>query len=221
MKTINKFIFSGIFAAAFILLIVLLKTVDVAQIGPNATEVGLSTINKFVFETFNGNERLDIITDIIMIIGIGVGSVFALTGLIQLIKGRSFKNVDKEIYCLGGIYTVIIILYIVFEKIIINYKPIIEKGSTEPTASFPSSHTMLICVVLGSAALLIGKYIRNKNLCVILQMVLWFLSIVAVIGRILAGVHWFTDVVAAVLISVSLLLLFSGVVGNPDEMYEE
>jgi undecaprenyl-diphosphatase len=37
--------------------------------------------------------------------------------------------------------------------------------------------------------------------------------VIAVAGRLLSGVHWFTDIVGGVLISMTLLACFSGVKG--------
>lgn len=211
----TKFVFAGLFAVLFAALIVLLKTVDVAKIGPADTEIGLSCINSSVHDALGLHESLDKITDLILLAAIAVIGVFAVIGLVQLIKRKSFAKVDKEIYCLAGLYAAAAVLYVVFEKIIVNYRPVLEEGASFPEASFPSSHTMLICVVFGSAILVLGKYIRNRCLCRTLQIILGLLTVAAVAGRLAAGVHWFTDILGAVIISAALVCLFSGIAGKP------
>ena len=78
-----------------------------------------------------------------------------------------------------------------------------------PEASFPSSHTMLVCVIMGSAVMLLKRYIPNK----ILRRTLWTIAAamigITVIGRLISGVHWFTDILGGLLISTVLLSLFS------------
>ena len=66
--------------------------------------------------------------------------LFALAGLVQWIRRKSLLKVDKEILALGGLYLIVIGFYILFELVIVNYRPIIMPGSVHPEASFPSSH---------------------------------------------------------------------------------
>ena len=207
----KNFILSGLSGVLFVIWIAIIKTVDVKAIGPNGTSIGLASINKGIHEYFGINDIWYQITEVLGIVALGVVAIFALAGLIQLIKRRSLFKVDGEILSLGGLFVVVMVLYVLFEKIIINYRPIIEKGSTEVEASFPSSHTMLICVVMGSTIMLLKKYISNKPSRVLLQIVCMVAMVVTVIGRLICGVHWFTDIVGGVLISFALLALFAGV----------
>ena len=50
MKNKGKFLMLGISGALFALLIVLLRCVDVEPVGAAGTSVGLSHMNRFVFE---------------------------------------------------------------------------------------------------------------------------------------------------------------------------
>jgi undecaprenyl-diphosphatase len=148
------------------------------------------------------------ITDWLGIAAILTALFFALAGLVQLIKRRSLLKVDREVLALGGLYIIVIGLYVLFEKVIINYRPIIMPGSTHPEASFPSSHTILVCIIMGSAAMLLGKYIRNKKLCTALRVMCLSVIAFTVIGRLIAGVHWFTDILGGILISITPLSFF-------------
>jgi undecaprenyl-diphosphatase len=193
----------------FIIWILVIKTVDVAKIGPQNTAVGLSHINKNIHELFGVNMVWYNITEVIGFVAIGVAAIFAIIGFVQLIKRKSLFKVDKEIIALGGLFVVVIGLYALFEKVIINYRPVIMEGSNEVEASFPSSHTMLICTVMGGTIIIIGKYIKDAKVAKILRIVCGVMILITVCGRLVSGVHWFTDIVGGVLISVALVGAFS------------
>lgn len=146
MKNRTKFLMAGVPGLLFVILMILILTFDVAPIGPEGTSIGLSHINKIVFDVFGVNILWYNITDWLGVVAIAVAFVFALIGLAQLIKRRSLLKVDKSILALGGLYIIVIGLYVLFEILSINYRPIIMPGCEYPEASFPSSHTMLVCV---------------------------------------------------------------------------
>lgn len=211
MKNKGNLLFAGVSGLLAGLLIVLIRFVDVRPIGPDGTVIGLSHLNQFVFDRFGVHMLWYGITDWLGAAAVITAFVFAVTGLVQLIKRRSLLKVDREILALGGLYIAVIGLYVLFEIAVVNYRPVIMPDSTHPEASFPSSHTMLVCVIMGSAAMLIGRYIRGKALCRILQGVCAVIIAVTVIGRLISGVHWFTDIIGGILISTALLALFSEV----------
>ena len=206
-KVIGAVITGGLFAA----LIVLLKRYDVAAIGPAGTEIGFSHMNKFVHDLTGVNMLWYDITDYIGYAAIGVCALFALVGFVQMIKRRSLIKVDREILALGGLFAVVIGCYVFFEKYIINYRPIIMPGETEPEASFPSSHTMLIITVFVAVMIISDRYV-SKGLGAMVRLICFLTVLVTVGGRLYCGVHWCTDIIGGVLLSVTLLLLFSAVV---------
>ena len=208
----RKLLTAGIGLLLTVILIALVRLVDAAPIGAQGTSIGLSHLNQFVFDLFGVNMLWYNITDWLGVAAVLTGFVFAVTGLVQLIKRRSLLKVDREILSLGGLYIVVIGLYLFFENVIINYRPIIMPDNTSPEASFPSSHTMLVCVIMGSAAMLINRYIRNKPLNRILRVICFVIIGVTVVGRLIAGVHWFTDILGGILISVTLLSLYEEVI---------
>ena len=207
----KKFIAGGISLMLFLLLLILVKTADVAAIGPEGTKIGLSSLNHSVSETIGVHMLWYKITEVTGILAIGVAGIFALTGAVQLIRRRSLLKVDREILAAGGLYAVVLGLYVLFEKVIINYRPVIMEGDAHVEASFPSSHTMLICCVMGSAAMLLPKYIASGGLLRLLQAVCALMIAVTVIGRLVSGVHWLTDILAGAFISLALVLIFAGV----------
>lgn len=211
MKNKNNLFVSGISGLLVMLLIVLVRFVDVRPIGPEGTSIGLSRLNSFFFRLSGVNILWYHITDWLGVAAILVAFLFAMAGFVQLIKRRSILKVDREILALGGLYIVVIGLYVLFEIVIVNYRPIIMPDGIHPEASFPSSHTMLVCVIMGSAIMLIGKYVKEKQLCRVLRGFYSAIIGITVIGRLIAGVHWFTDIVGGILISIFLLSLFSEV----------
>ena len=211
MKNKGKFWGAACFGVLALLLILLLCFVDVAPIGPEGTRVGLSRINQAAHGLFGVRMIWYDITDWLGFAALFVAFAFAVAGLAQLIRRKSFFKVDKEILALGGLYLLVIGLYLFFEKVIVNCRPIIMPGCEHPEASFPSSHTMLVCVILGSAMMLMGKYVKNARLRAALRAGCALVIGITVLGRLIAGVHWLTDIVGGLLISASLLLLYAGI----------
>jgi len=191
---------------------VLVKVIDVAAIGPNGTKVGFSHINQSFHELTGVNMIWYTITDWLGLVAIAVMLAFAALGLVQLVKAKfRIRQVDCEIIALGGLYVILALIYVIFEKFVINYRPIIMPGCTEPEASFPSSHTMLVIVVMGSAMMLLNKYIGNTGLRTALKILCVLMILVVVGGRLISGVHWLSDIVIGVIYSITLLSAFNDV----------
>ena len=157
----KKIVWAVITGALFAALIVLLGRYDVAAIGPAGTEVGFSHINQMVHDLTGVNMIWYEITDYIGYGAIAICGMFALAGFVQMIKRRSLLKVDREIWALGGLFIAVIGCYVLFEKYIVNYRPIIMPGETAPEASFPSSHTMLIMTVMIAVMMVSDKYFGN------------------------------------------------------------
>lgn len=181
---------------------ILVKYVDTSIIGPNGSVVGFSSLNSFVFNLTGNNMTLYKITEILGIIPILIALMYAVIGLIQVIDRKSLK-VDKELIALGILYVVVILIYVFFEKCIINYRPVLIDGILE--ASYPSSHTLLSICICGSA-LLINKYLfNNKKIYKYINIVSIISMVLIVLGRLLSGVHWASDIIGSIIISISLL----------------
>ena len=207
----KKFITSAVCFGLFLLLILLIKTVDVAAVGPEGTEIGLSKLNVAVHNLFGENLGWYKVTNVLGYLAILIGLCFAAMGGLQLIYRRSILKVDKEILLLGALYVVTVIFYIFFEKVIVNYRPILLPDGEGVEASFPSSHTMLSCVILGSGLQLLKKYgKKNKTLELVLTVVFAVMLALIVAGRLISGVHWFTDILGGILLSVALLNAYEG-----------
>lgn len=201
----RNFLISGILLLIAITFTILVKVVDVKQIGVNNSSIGFATLNQFIFETTGVNMIWYHITDWLGLIPVFMAIVYAFIGLIQLIKRRSIFKVDKEIILLGLYYIIVIALYVFFEKVIINYRPILMNGFLE--ASYPSSHTLMTICICGSSILINKKLFNNKITKVINYLSIIIITII-VVGRLISGVHWFTDIIGGILISSGLLMTF-------------
>lgn len=193
----------------FIILILLIKNVDVAPVGPQFTAIGLSSANKAFNDLTGINMFWYYFTQVMGIVAILIVVMFAAIGVLQLIKRRDIRKVDQCIIAAGCLYAVMLAFYVLFEKVEINYRPVIMPGESLPEASFPSSHTMLACVVLGSVFLLLPQYIDDRHSGKIIKLVCAVLMALTVFGRLVCGVHWLTDIIGGVLLSCALLMFFA------------
>lgn len=192
--------------AAFSLLAVV---VDRAPIGPNGTSVGFSSLNGAFASTFGYNETMDTISDVMMVLAFVVVISFAAMGVRELVQKKSIAKVSKVLLGLGIIYAAVAVLYVAFKKIPVNYRPIIPPGETELETSYPSTHTLIIGTVMGSAMLAWERVIANEKLVKVLKILAVVIMVVGIGARLLAGVHWFTDIAAGILFSLTLIAFYT------------
>ena len=206
MKKNKIFYVSIISFIVAVLYIILLKTVDVQSIGPKSSSVGLASINNWFLQNIGTNDTCYKITKYLGILPFLLVGYYGFIGLKQLINKKSINKVDKELLLLGIFYILVGATYIFFEKVIINYRPVLMDGELE--ASFPSSHTMLAICVCASSLLISKYYIKNENIRKIIDILTWIVMIILVVGRALSGVHWITDIIGGILVSAFLISLF-------------
>ncbi len=217
---------SVIFWIVFIVYTVSVKFIDVATIGNKLSPVGFSSLNQKFFDLFSRvrydgpsvDYRFQTInyntSEILGYFAILVAVFFVFVGFYQLIKTKSFKKVDKNIYALGGFYAVVMVFYAMFEVIVINYRPLLDAKTGELEASYPSSHTILTLCMLASALIVIRYIFKNlsNSLYIVTSVVFLAVMIITVATRLMSGVHWFTDIVGGVLLSTALLMSFKTVI---------
>ena len=191
---------------AFVLWTVLVRFAYVQAIGPEGSSVGFATLNRFVHELTGVNWILYTVTDWLGLVPIAVALGFAILGLVQLIKRKSLWKVDHSILALGVFYIVVMAVYIFFEIVVINYRPTLINGYLE--ASYPSSTTMLVMCVMPTAAMQLNARIKNTvfRRCTVIAIVAF--TAFMVIGRLISGVHWITDIIGGALLSAGLVMLY-------------
>jgi undecaprenyl-diphosphatase len=197
--------------AVFVLWTVLIRFVDVEAIGPRQTSVGFATLNGYIHNLTGVNMSLYIITDWLGLVPIGVAFGFAILGIVQCIKRKSLLKVDRSILTLGGFYIVVMAIYILFEIVVINYRPTLIDGYLE--ASYPSSTTILVMCVMPTAMMQLRTRIKNDlfRRCVMLTITVFITFMV--IGRLVSGVHWITDIIGGALLSTAIVLMYYSI-GN-------
>ena len=184
---------------------VLVKFVDVKPIGPDNNMIGFSKINEFFRDKIGTHMFLYKVTQLLGYLALLVVGFWGLGGAMQLFKRRHLLKVDRELLGAGVLYIVVLGLYALFEVLAINVRPIIMAGDTLPEPSFPSSHTLLACVVFISSALLCETYVFDQRKLKIVKAIFYGLTIFMVLARFLSGVHWFTDILGGLLYSLALV----------------
>lgn len=207
MKTKKKSLLIGcILIAMFVLWTVLIMTIDVQPVGQNGTDIGFADFNTEFHALTGVNMTLYTITDWLGLVPIIICMIFGGVGFIQLISRKSLLKVDKDILILGIYYIIVIFAYLIFEMIPINYRPIPIEGVME--ASYPSSTTLLVLSVMPTLIEQTSRRLNNDQAKKIINVLAVLFSLFMVAGRLLSGVHWFTDIVGSVILSFGLYYIY-------------
>ena len=202
---------SGIvFIVFFIVWTILIQTIDVRPVGVNDTNVGFATLNTWFHNLTKVNMTLYNITDWAGLVPVFICMVFGFIGLIQLIKRKSLLKVDFDIIALGIYYIIVISCYIIFEMIPINYRPILINGFLE--CSYPSSTTLLVLSVMPTLNFQSEIKLKNSKMKLIIRVITIVFSLFMVIGRLVSGVHWFTDIIGSCFLSAGLFYIYKATV---------
>ena len=196
---------------AFVMWTVAIRFVDVQAIGPQESSVGFATINQFVHNLAGVHMSLYTITDWLGLVPLMFVMGFGTLGLIQWIKRKHLLKVDYSILVLGGFYIVVMAAYVLFEVLVINYRPVLINGILE--ASYPSSTTMLVMCVMPTAIMQFDTRIKNDVLKRCVTYAITAFIVFMVIGRLVSGVHWFTDIIGGALFSTGLVLMHRAIIG--------
>lgn len=207
MRKTKRIVSVGILLlAAFAVWTFLIQTVNVQQIGPRQSAVGFATVNGWFHRLTNVHWMLYTLTDWLGLVPIVVCLLFAYVGLAQLVQRRSLLKVDLDILLLGVYYVLVIFAYLLFEMIPLNYRPVLIEGILE--ASYPSSTTLLVLSVMPTLHFQAERRLKNSALRRCIDAFVVLFSVFMVVGRLLSGVHWLTDIVGALLLSGGLFLLY-------------
>ena len=191
---------------AFVLWTVGVQQIDVQTIGPNGSAVGFGMLNGMVHRLTGVHMELYTVTDWLGLVPLATAMGFGILGLVQWTRRGSIKKVDGSILLLGGFYLVTMGMYLLFEQIVVNYRPVLINGYLE--VSYPSSTTLLVLCVMPTALLQLRQRIQKtwfrRWVTAVITAFIGFM----VIGRLLSGVHWLTDIIGGILLSAGLVLLY-------------
>lgn len=202
----NRFLSSVSLLVVFAVWTCAVRFVDVRAIGPQGSSVGFATFNGFVHSLTGVNFLLYSITDWLGLVPIFVAAGFALFGFVQLIKRRSLCRVDADILILGIFFVAVISVYLLFENVVINYRPVLINGILE--ASYPSSTTLLVMCVMSAALMQFKSLIKNSIFRRFISALIIVFIVFMLVLRLLSGVHWITDIIGGVLLSAGLVSLY-------------
>ena len=208
-ETKKNFGIAAILLGAFVVWMAAVQLVDVQPIGPQGSEVGFATINGWVHSLAGVHMSLYTVPDWLGLVPIGAAMGFALLGLIQWSKRKHLRQVDFSILVLGGFYLIVMAAYVLFEVFAVNYRPVLINGCLE--ASYPSSTTMLVLCVMPTTLMQLNARIKNQTLKRWVGFGITAFILFMVIGRLLSGVHWFTDIIGGTLLSAGLVMLYHSI----------
>lgn len=203
----KKSFWSGVcLLAAFVLWTAGVAIIDVQPVGPEGSMIGFATVNSRIHRAIGVHMGLYTLTDWLSLVPLAIVMGFALQGLAQWVNRKHLRKVDPQILILGGYYGVVFSVYAFFERLVVNYRPVLIGGALE--ASYPSSTTVLTLCVMLTAVLQLDSQIQNKAVRKGIAFGIHAFSGFMVIGRFLSGVHWFTDIVGGILLSAGLVSLY-------------
>ena len=211
MKNGKRNLLTGLgLLGVFLLWIILIKCVDVQAAGPNGTKIGFASFNVWFHQLTGVHMTIYTITDWLGLVPIFICLYFGGVGFAQLIRRRSLLRVDPDLLLLGVYYVLVIFCYLIFEMIPINYRPILIDGRME--ASYPSSTTLLVLSVMPTLKFQVDRRSGNPLVRKAAALFVIVFSAFMVIGRLISGVHWATDIVASILLCAGLFLLYRSAV---------
>ena len=211
MKRKSFYIGLGLLAL-FVIWTIALMFVDVRAIGPQESIVGFATINRFIHNLTGVHMSLYTITDWLGLVPLCFIMGFGILGLCEWIKRKNLFKVDHSILTLGGFYIIVMTAYIFFETFVVNYRPILINGILE--VSYPSSTTMLVMCVSPTAVMQLNTRIKNSILRRCVDFAIIACIIFMVIGRLVSGVHWFSDIVGGAMLSSGLVMIYDSIVNG-------
>ena len=207
IKTKYPEVLTGALAAAFILFTALCKTVDLQAIGPESSVVGFASINGFFRDLIGTHTFFYVLSEFGGILAIFTALLFAGIGGYQLYQNKDIRKVDKNILLMGCMYVLILVLYILFDKIPVNYRPVIMDEGLEP--SYPSTHTLLAGGIFGCALVELRYFPRiRQDIKLKIRLGLIIAMVLTILFRWLSGVHWFTDILGGIRLSFAVAELY-------------
>lgn len=205
-ETIKHFAVAVLFLVSFIIWTILVRVIDVEAIGPQGSSVGFATVNGYFHELIGVNMNLYLITDWLSLIPACFIIAFGSLGLMQWIKRKNILNVDFDILILGAFYIIVMAIYLMFESMIINFRPVLINGILE--ASFPSSTTLLVLCVMPTAMIQLNNRIKYRKLKKCAKLLIIAFIVFMVTARLLSGVHWLSDIIGGIFLSTGLVSMY-------------
>lgn len=205
-KHIINFSITAALFVVFAVFTIIAKFVDTSLVLTTNTKIGLSSINKPIFDSIKISDAWGTVSTVLFLVAALVALALIVIGVREFIKTKQLSKVNHKILFLIGLYMLTVFFYFLFEILIVNYRPLLDEGLAK--ASYPSSHTLLVCVVCLSACFIVPDYIKNKPLKITIISLLILISLLTPVTRMLAGMHWFSDIIGSLLLSAALVMCY-------------
>ena len=227
-KSIRLFLILGfLFMVLFCVLTFCLTTVDIGNIpfenqdgslaSPLATQrLGLSSINKSFHKAFPYNDSFYKLSKIASIFMFMILALPVIYGVLDLIEAKGLKNLNRRNYVILCYLALIAILYVFFDHVVLNYRPVVMDmeeylDAGHAAASYPSTHALLSTTIGGLGIVESLRRFKKPWLKWVSLACISVISVVVLLSRTFAGVHWLTDIVAGVLFGLSMVFLYISV----------
>ena len=202
-KTLISLICSVVLLLVFVAFTLIVKFVDLSLVGNTGKEIGLSSINSYFYLRLKPLDIWHTLSNIIFVLALFIAVAFVIVGIYQLVTRKSLNKIDKDIVAVISSYALVALVYVFFELVVVNFRPILIDGVVE--ASYPSSHVMISLVVITSAVMFLCGRVNTKIKKVLAIVSGVMLSLMVIIFRILSARHWITDIIAGVIIAFAIL----------------
>ena len=194
----------GAALATFVLFTLLVRFCDRSAIGPQESLVGLARFNAAVREIIGTCDWARTLSSLAGMIALATVPFYACLGCWQLVSRRSLKAVDPALPRLAAYYAVLALVYVLFEALCINCRPVLEADGTLE-ASYPSTHALLAITLPGASWLVCRRWLAASGLRTAVFAAHAAVAFVILAGRVASGVHWGTDIIGGMLLGWALL----------------
>ena len=155
---------------------------------------------------YNLSQAFGIISVLMCLFWIGLG-------IYQYSQNRDSSDVDKSLIATYGLYVLAVVFGVIYKGLAVNCGPVVLPGREVAGISFPSWHTMLYLVGMGSTTYLSGYFLEDKKVSkrriLMIRSLCVALMVLGVFVRMISGVEWLTDIVGAVCYTIPLLVVYS------------
>lgn len=190
----------------FCLFTLLTAMVDFKPIGPRGSEVGLAAVNGYLHSHFGYNDLFYVLSKLLGYVCFLIPVINVGVAIRDIYRKKSLFRIGPDVLGAFCIYVLMAAAYLLFDTVILNYRPVLMDGQLEP--SYPSSHTLMAVTLSLTAALQLNFRDRNLERKEKNQLILICLGILVVVTRFFSGVHWFTDIVGGILLALTLTALY-------------
>ena len=166
-----------------------------------------SDLNLAICGSFEKIPAFTAITDFLLGLALTTCLFFAGYGLLCLIRGRGLAAVPRYLWYLGGLYALVVVIYLVFE--ILSVTKLTPTATWAPFTEYPSTHALIAFAVFPSSALTARRFSSLRKALPLLDAAAVLLCLLMALGRLLAGEHLFSDVVGAAMAGLGLFFLYA------------